>query len=103
MKKRNHSFHIWLDDKEYFELKRRSLFSGLSVSDIIRLSLKGQAVKSNPPKEFYVLLNKINNIGNNINQISKHANQTNEIYFDDFIKYYQQIEKLIQEIKLKYL
>ena len=42
--KRNHSFHIWLSDDEYINLKKRSLNSGLSISDIFRLALKGQPV-----------------------------------------------------------
>ena len=103
MQSRNHSFHIWLSDEEYLDLKKRSLYSGLSVSDIIRLALKGQSVKSNPTREFYILLSKINNIGNNINQIAKHANQTGEIYYNDFKIYYKQIEKLIDEIRTKFL
>ena len=103
MQSRKHSYHIWLNDKEYIDLKNRSLISGLTVSDIIRLALDNQPVKSNPPKEFYVLLNKINNIGSNINQIAKHANQTGEVYYDDFKIYYNQIDRLIEEIRNKYL
>lgn len=103
MQSRKHSYHIWLNDKEYIDLKNRSLISGLTVSDIIRLALDNQPVKSNPPKEFYVLLNKINNIGSNINQIAKHANQTGEVYYDDFKIYYNQIDRLIDEIRNKYL
>lgn len=103
MQSRNHSFHIWLNDKEYLELKKRSINSGLSVSDIIRLALQNQSVKSNPPREFYTSINKLNNIGNNINQIAKHANQTGEIYLNDLKIYLKQINKFIEEIRNKYL
>ena len=103
MQSRKHSYHIWLNDKEYIDLKNRSLISGLTVSDNIILALDNQPVKSNPPKEFYVLLNKINNIGSNINQIAKHANQTGEVYYDDFKIYYNQIDRLIEEVRNKYL
>lgn len=103
MQNRNHSFHLWLNDIEYLELKKRSINSGLSVSDIIRLALQNQSVKSNPPREFYTSINKLNNIGNNINQIAKHANQTGEIYSNDLKIYLKQINKLIDDIYIKFL
>lgn len=103
MRKRKHDLHIYFDDDEYMELQEKVLLSGLDKSRIIRLALKGQHIKQNPPREFYILLNKINNIGININQIAKIANQTGEIYYNDLKLYYNEIEKLMSEIKSKYL
>lgn len=94
---------IRLNDKEMYDLKKRSLLSGLSESSVIRLALRNQPIKPNPPKELKLLLIKINNIGININQIAKIANQTGEIYYNDLKIYYSEIEKLMNEIKSKYL
>ena len=100
---RKNSLHLRLSDEMYIDLLKRSLWSGLTRTNIIELALKGQAVKSNPPREFYILLSKINNIGNNINQIAKIANKTGEIYYGDFKIYYKQIERFIDEVRKKYL
>ena len=71
MRKRPNDIHLFLSDKEYYDLRIKSVLSGLSMSDVIRLSMNSQTLNQTPPKDFIILLSKINNIGNNINQITK--------------------------------
>ena len=52
--------------------------------------------KEVPPKEFYDLLNKINNIGININQIAKRVNETGSIYEEDIKEIQERLNKIWQ-------
>lgn len=103
MRNRKNDIHVFLSDNEYMNLIKKSINSKLSKSDIVRLALAAQDLKEAPPKKFYDLLNKINNIGININQIAKVANSTGEIYFNDLKIYFSEISKLIYDIRKKYL
>ena len=67
------------------------------MSSVIHLSSKNKKDDKDD------LLNKINNIGVNINQMAKIANTTGEIYFNDLKLYYSEISKLINEIRKKFL
>ena len=103
MRKRSNDIHLFLSDKEYYDLRIKSVLSGLSMSDVIRLSMNSQTLNQTPPKDFIILLSKINNIGNNINQITKNFH----IYDDIDLLYLRQcvisIENLVKEAKRKYL
>ena len=96
-------FHFKLSKKEMLDLEKKSIASGLSKGEVCRLALKTQVLKSNPPKEFYDSLNKVNKLGVNINQLAKIANTNGEIYYDDLNVYYSSIDKLIKDIRNKYL
>ena len=96
-------FHFKQTKKEMLDLEKKSIASGLSKGEVCRLALKTQVLKSNPPKEFYDSLNKINKLGVNINQLAKIANTNGEIYYDDLNVYYSSIDKLIKDIRNKYL
>ena len=95
--------HVMFYPEEIERLNELSKLTGLSANEVIRSCLNNIVFKEAPPKEFYDLLNKINNIGININQIAHIANSTSEIYFDTLKIYFSQIEQFIKEIKEKYL
>lgn len=95
--------HVRFYQKEINRLNELSRLTGLSGNEIIRSSLNNIILKEAPPKELYDLLNKINNIGININQIAHIANSTGEIYFETLNAYFSQIEKFINEVREKFL
>lgn len=95
--------HVRFYQEEIDRLNELSKLTGLSGNEIIRSCLNNIVFKEAPPKEFYDLLNKINNIGININQIAHVANSTGEIYFETLKAYFSQIEKFIDEIRKKFL
>jgi len=95
--------HVMFYPEEIERLNELSKLTGLSANEVIRSCLNNIVFKEAPPKEFYDLLNKINNIGININQIAHIANSNGEIYFDTLKIYFSQIEQFIKEIKEKYL
>jgi hypothetical protein len=94
---------VRLSPKDNYKLKELSRKTKLSESDVIRFLIRNTILKEAPPKEFYVLLNKINNIGNNINQITKHANAFNEVDYDNLKIYFSTINNLVKDIRQKYL
>ena len=81
-----------------------SEISGLTESDILRLFFYNiTVIREKPSKELINSLNKINNIGNNINQIAKHANTFDEIEFDTLKVYLTNLNSLVNEVRNKYL
>ena len=96
-------FHFMLSKEELLDLEKKAIASGLSKAEVCRLALKTQVLKSNPPKEFYDSVNKINKLGVNLNQMAKIANTNGEIYYDDLKIYYSNIDNLVKEIRNKYL
>lgn len=103
IRKRYCDKHVMFYPEEIEYLNKLSRLTGLSANEVIRSSLHNIVFKEAPPKEFYDLLNKINNIGININQIAHVANSTGEIYFETLKVYFSQIEKFIDEIRRKFL
>lgn len=95
--------HIRLYPEDMDRLNELISLTGLSGNEIFRSCLYNIVFKESPPKEFYDLLNKINNIGININQIAHIANLTGEIYVNDLKLYLSEINRLIIEIRKKYL
>lgn len=103
IRKRIYEKHIRLNQKELEILEKLARKTGLTESELLRSCLTNIVFKEAPPKEFYDLLNKINNIGININQIAHIANSTGEIYVNDLKLYLSEINRLIIEIRKKYL
>ena len=62
--------------EEYKEIKIRAEKVGLNLSDYIRNRAVGFEPREKPPKEFYEAIKQIRMIGNNINQITRLANET---------------------------
>jgi len=95
---------VRLTAAEEYKLKKMSEISGLTESDILRLFFYNiTVIREKPSKELINSLNKINNIGNNINQIAKHANTFDEIEFDTLKVYLTNLNSLVNEVRNKYL
>ena len=103
MIEKKHKKTFRLSSKDYSKLKELSRKTKLSEADVIRMMINNTELKESPPKEFYDLLNKINNIGNNINQIAKIANQTGEIYYRELTLFMTSVNTFISECRNKYL
>ena len=103
MRKRNRKKQFWLSFEEERQLRLNAIKVGLSESEYVRSLIMGYHPKEKPSKDFFDLMMELRKIGININQIAKHANQTGEVYYDDFKIYYNQIDRLIEEIRNKYL
>lgn len=103
MRRRTIDKHIRFDEKENKLLHELSIKSGLTESDVIRTLLKGNEIKELPDKKFYDAINEINKIGVNINQLAKVANTNGDIYYDKLIHNLNYLNRILQQIKDKYL
>ena len=103
MRKRVVKFQTWLSREEKDILRKKACLVGMSESSLIRCWIKDNQLKEKPPPEFYDLINEINRIGTNINQIAHVSNMTGKIDKYRYESNYNDLKKLIREIKDKYL
>lgn len=83
---------ITFDMKQWAEVERRAAACHTTTTSFIRnMAIKGEASYFEM-KETAPVLNGMRIISNNINQIAKKANETNNIYAED-------VEKLKAEVK----
>ena len=84
-----------LDECEELKLREDADKSGLNISEYIRKCInKEPIIKVYQPKE---LLRQISGIGNNINQIARHANSTGHVSKHDI----EQITKDVNRLKFQ--
>ena len=103
MRRRTVKKNFWLNHEEDRQLKKLSNLLNLNEANTIRKLLYETYVKASPPKEFYIAIEKMNKIGVNINQLTKIANTTNQVYVYDLNKQFKELNELIESIKEKYL
>jgi len=103
MRTRTIKKNFWFNYEEDRQLKKLSSSLHLSEANTIRKMLFETSIKESPPKAFYDAINKINKIGVNINQLAKIANQTGNIYYHQLEIEFEEIEKLISDLKNKYI
>jgi hypothetical protein len=71
---RKNQLHVYLDDKELAELRRKMTSSGLNASQLIRAAVLGKKVQARPTKSYTQLYKELYLTCNNINQIAKLGN-----------------------------
>lgn len=87
-----------------YKLEEMHELSGLSQSEIVRLSLTGmKVIREKPPKDLMSSLFKLNNIGNNLNQVAKYANTFDEVDEKTLEVCVTNLNSLVNEIRRKYL
>ena len=95
--------NFWLSFEEDEQLKKLASLLNMSEADTIRKLLFETSVKEAPPREFYNAIDKINKIGVNINQLAKVANTNGNIYVYELEKQFEVLNKLIEELKDRYI
>lgn len=103
MRRKTIKKNFWFSYDEDRRLKYLSSILRISEADTIRKLLYETQVKECPPREFYDAMDKINKIGVNINQLTKVANATGNIYESELQKQFNNIETLKDEVYKKYL
>ena len=103
MRRRTVKKNFWLNHEEDRQLKKLSNLLNLNEANTIRKLLYETYVKASPPKEFYSAIEKMNKIGVNINQLTKIANTTNQVYVYELNRQFGELNELIESIKEKYL
>lgn len=91
MEKRTRMVRVRLSDNEFNKLKKDSKKAGLDYSKYMRKLIQNEEILAAPTIEYYEFINQLNAIGNNLNQLTKKANQGN---FDSL-----KIDSLLDKLK----
>ncbi len=87
-----------------YKIKSMKELSGLSESEIIRSAVSDiKVIRERPSRELMIALSKVNNIGNNINQIAKHANTYDEVDWNSVNVCISNLNSIANEIRKRFL
>ena len=92
--KQVHRKEIVYDLKEWAEIERRAAECHTDTSKYIKHKSLHDGVVFYDMKEVAPLLNRLRIISNNVNQVAKKANETNNIYAEDVDKLRKEVESL---------
>ena len=73
--KRKYQVNVKLKTEDYYILKSKALAAQMPINDYVRSCIKNNIVKPRISPEENVLIRDLRNMGNNLNQIAKRANQ----------------------------
>lgn len=72
---RNHEIKVRLSDAELNSLDQKVAASGMKSRErFCRACFRDVTIKGAPPKEFFVLITEVRQIGNNLNQVARRLN-----------------------------
>lgn len=92
-----------MTEKDYQNLKHLSEVSGLSQGEVIRTCISALKIeRQRPSKELMDYLNKMNEIGRKINDITREANETGNVDTLSLKVYVSYLDKLTKEVRSKY-
>ena len=103
MRTRTHKKQFWFNDVEEKALKEKASLAGMNESDFIRCLVLGYELKAKPDIEFYKSIRFFRSISNNLNQIAVKAHSLKFIDELSYKKEVDKMDKLIDDLKLKYL
>ena len=102
-RKRNNRIAVMLDNNELKILNNKLKKTSLSLSEFIRKLILEKKIQEKPDEEFYILMNKLLQFENVLNQIYEKSYYLNEIdsyYYKDEAKRWREFIALI---KARYL
>lgn len=79
MRRCTHHVSVWLNDADYQHLQKQMAASGKNSSTLLRDTFHGISIVPRPEQEWSTLLHQISAIGNNINQLTRQANQSHDV------------------------
>ncbi|RKJ67376.1 plasmid mobilization relaxosome protein MobC [Butyricicoccus sp. 1XD8-22] len=84
LKKRSNRVEFRLDDRELAHLNKIVSASGLKREQFLRDLIAGKDLRTRPKEEWAAVVRQISSVGNNINQIARHANTVGAISRQEF-------------------
>ena len=105
---RDQQIKLWATREEKWQLKKNMRQSGYGTMGayLLKMGLEGIIVKVDFSEirgalgDIGKLRNEFNHIGNNINQIAKHTNESHEIDPIDFYLLQEEVEEMKKQIKI---
>ena len=87
-----------------YKIKSMKELAGLCEAEIIRSALSDiKVIRERPSRELMIALSKVNNIGNNINQLAKHANTYDEVDWNSVNVCISNLNSIANEIRKRFL
>ena len=86
--------HLFLSANQDEKLTRLAADAGVSKSQYVRSLIDGVVPQSRPPYDFYKVLIQLRSIGTNLNQLTRIANGTKNIYAQDILRYAEECKKI---------
>lgn len=98
-RKRQNRLEVRLNDSEDIKLHELMRETGFNASQLIRSLISRTEIKTRPPDELPKLLRELSAIGNNVNQIARKANSTDNIAEDEVTKMRVAFENLSKKVR----
>ena len=102
-RKRNNRIAVMLDNNELKILNNKLKKTSLSLSEFIRKLILEKKIQEKPDEEFYILMNKLLQFENVLNQIYEKSYYLNEIDSDYYKDEAKRWREFITLIKARYL
>ena len=99
--KRTRSVQVRLTQEEYDFLEQKFKLSGYkSKSEFMRIAFFDTLVVKFSAEDMQELLRLVRSISNNVNQVAKKANETNNIYAEDVDKLKAEVSELCHTLSI---
>ena len=102
-RKRERSFLVRLTKEEMKKLDYLAMKSHQPREKYVRYLIDGVVPNNSPPPDFFLMINELRAIGNNINQIAKKANAFGDINAVEFEVAKQELDEAILRIERELL
>lgn len=103
MQKRTIEKHIRLNEQEAADWKRKCELTGLPLSTILRMLMKGFEPKEKPDLQFYETMNQITEFTSELRRFRLQAQHQNGVDIKQLKKMEESWQQLQLDLELKYL
>ena len=91
--------YVWLTMEEFARLDANVKKSGLRREPYLRALIEGREVREAPTQEWRKLIGLLSGIGNNLNQLSRHAHYTGQMEKEKIDKALEEIGEIFDHVK----
>jgi len=98
MRRRNRRVSVYFDEEELARFRQLAEKSGLSHQAYIRQLIKGVIPNDRPPPDYFAMMRELHSIGNNLNQIARHAHATGIVDSERFDRNIVKLDEVIDRI-----
>ena len=98
-KKEKKRVYVWLTMEEFSHLDANVKKSGLRREPYLRALIEGREVREAPTQEWRKLIGLLSGIGNNLNQLARHAHYTGQMNTEEINKALDEIGEIFDHVK----
>ena len=91
--------YVWLTMDEFARLDANVKKSGLRREPYLRALIEGREVREAPTQEWRKLIGLLSGMGNNLNQLARHAHSTGQMNTEEINKALDEIGEIFDHVK----